>query len=699
MSEKKISRYTVTAALPYANGPLHIGHLAGVYVPADLYARYLRLSGREVLFVCGSDEHGVAITIKARQEGLSPQQLVDRYHEQLKAGIDQMKISVDVYSRTSLPVHHETAREFFLRFHEKGLFTEQTTEQFFDPEAGLFLADRYVTGTCPKCGYGRAYGDQCESCGTSLSPADLIDPKSALTGATPEVRATKHWFLPMQDYQKTIEKYILEDHADWKPNVYGQCKSWLQDGLQARAMTRDMDWGVPVPLAEAEGKVLYVWFDAPIGYISASKHWARDRAAQDPDRFSPDDWKPWWQAPDTQLVHFIGKDNIVFHCIIFPILLMGHGDYIWADQVPANEFLNLEGQKISTSRNWAVWAHEFLAENPDQVDVLRFVLTSIMPETKDNDFTWADYQARNNNELVAIFGNFVHRILTLIHKYYGGVVPEKGTLTPLETELLAEIPKAAASIGQSIEKYRFREALHAAMDLARAGNKYLAETEPWKLHKTDPEATKTVLYAAAQVVAALGVAFEPFTPVAAEAIREMLGRPAPSWAQLQESELTPAGTTVAEVRMLFRKLEDDFVQRQLDKLNASRQQEPAQEAPAAEATAWPPPVKASIGYEQFEPLDLRVATITAAERVPKADKLLKLTLDAGTDVRTVVSGIAEHFAPEDVVGRQVVLLANLAPRKLRGVESQGMILMAEDAEGRLSFVKPDAALPNGAGVR
>ncbi len=697
MSESRFARTTITAALPYANGPLHIGHLAGVYVPADLYARYLRLVGRPVLFVCGSDEHGVAITIKARQEGLSPQELVDRYHGQLEAGMRAMNISVDIYSRTSLPIHHQTAQEFFLKFHEKGLFTEQTTEQFFDPEAGLFLADRYVVGTCPKCGYDRAYGDQCERCGTSLSPTDLIDPRSALTGAVPELRPTTHWFLPLQNWQSTIEKYILEDHTDWKPNVFGQCKSWLQDGLQARAMTRDMDWGVPVPLPKAEGKVLYVWFDAPIGYISATKHWAAQRAAEDPSRCSPDDWKIWWQAPDTRLVHFIGKDNIVFHCIIFPILLMGHGDYIWADQVPANEFLNLEGEKISTSRNWAVWAHEFLADYPDQVDVLRYVLTSIMPETKDNDFTWADYQARNNNELVATLGNFVHRVLTLIHKYYGGNVPAPVDSTERERELLAHIPRTAAEVGQALDRFRFREALTAAMELARAGNKYLADTEPWKLYKTDPQATQTVLYTALQVVAALGVVFEPFTPEAAAHIRHMTCQPEPAWHQLEQPELVPAGTALAEARMLFRKLDDDFVAQQLARLHASRS---TAETPAAPVPpAFSPPRKPEITYEQFAALDLRIATVTAAERVPKADKLLKLTLDTGLDTRIVVSGIAEHFAPEVVVGRQVVLLANLAPRKLRGIESQGMILMAEGADGRLFFVQPDGLLPPGAEVR
>jgi methionyl-tRNA synthetase len=702
-------RHLITSALPYANGPLHIGHLAGAYLPADIYARYLRAIGEDVLYVCGSDEHGVAITIQAAREQTTPQALVDRYHTELEAGFRHYRISVDQYSRTSLPIHHETAQEFFTNFHEKGLLVEQESEQYFDPVAQLFLADRYIIGTCPKCGNENAYGDQCEKCGSALSPTELINPRSTLSGAHPELRPTRHWYLPLDKWQERIAHYVLDEHPEWKPNVYGQCKSWLQEGLQPRAITRDMSWGIPVPLASAEGKVLYVWFDAPIGYISASRHWAQQRAAKDPDQFSPDDWKPYWQDKGTRLVHFIGKDNIVFHCIIFPAMLMAHGDYIWADQVPANEFLNLEGDKISTSRNWAVWANTFAEEHPDLVDVMRYVLTATLPETKDNEFTWKDFQARNNNELVAILSNFVHRVVTLCHKYFNGIVPAVDALAPLDQQALAACAEQAQLVSQSLSQFRFREGLQEAMNLARAGNKYLTDTEPWHLAKTQPERLPAVLYTSLQIVAGLSIIFSPFLPETAEKIAHLLQIPALSWSALATAAsipLVPAGQAINQAQMLYIKLDDEFVNIQRQKLvktpptataMTTDSQAPQSETTPAESALSP--IKAPIEYAQFEPLDIRVATIAHAERIPKADKLLKLTLNTGVDTRTVVSGIAQHYSPEAIIGKQVLVLANLAPRALRGIESQGMILMAEDATGRLIFVSPEGPFANGATVR
>lgn len=688
---KSFQRHTVTAALPYANGGLHIGHLAGVYIPADIYVRYLRSCGRDVLFVCGSDEHGVAITIQARKEGISPRALVDKNHKLLRQAFMAFQISTDIYSRTSAPVHHETAQEFFTRFHEMGALETRTNEQFYDAEANMFLADRYIVGTCPKCGYDQAYGDQCENCGSSLSALELINPRSALTGNVPELRETTHWYLPLDKYQKQIEQYILEEHSDWKPNVFGQCKSWLNEGLQPRAITRDMEWGVPVPLAEADGKVLYVWFDAPIGYISASKHWAQERAEAFGGTFHKDDWKKYWQSPDAKLVHFIGKDNIVFHCIIFPALLMNHGDYYPADQVPANEFLNLEGKKLSTSRNWAVWAHEFAEEHPELIDVMRYTLCANMPETKDSDFTWKDFQARNNNELGDIPGNYFNRALTLAHKYYDGATPQPGEFEDADQTLLAEIAKTGRRAGAAIEHYRFREALNEVMNLARAGNKYMADMQPWHLIKTDPERVKTVVYVSLQVCAGLSLMFSPFLPAKAGRMQELLNFKPYGWATLDNSSLIPAGQAVQKPEILFPRLEDSFVEAQTQKLEAARQA--AEPAPSAD------PIKETIEFDQFAGIDLRVGTITAAEKVKKADKLLKLAVDIGIETRTVVSGIAKFYQPEDLPGQQVVLVANLAPRKLRGIESQGMILMAESPDGTLVFAQPGEDMQNGSVVR
>jgi len=685
---KQPARYMVTAALPYANGPLHIGHLAGAYLPADFYVRFLRLKVEEVVFVCGSDEHGVAITIRARKEGLTPKEVVDKYHEQIKTALAEFDVATDIYSRTSNTIHHETAQEFFLKFYQTGQLTEQTSEQFYDSEANMFLADRFITGTCPKCGYDKAYGDQCEKCGTSLNPTDLINPVSTITGKTPELRETKHWYIPLDKYQKQIEKYILEDHTDWKTNVFGQCKSWLNEGLQPRAITRDMDWGIPLPkeVTGGEGKVLYVWFDAPLGYISATKEYFVEKG-------NPEGWKPYWQAKDTKLVHFIGKDNIVFHCIIFPIMLMGHGDYILADEVPANEFLNLEGDKISTSRNWAVWAHEFVAEHPDKTDVMRYVLGSTLPETKDNDFTWKDFQTRNNSELVEIFGNFVNRVLTLIHKHFEGKIPNPDTFTETDQNALAQISLIADEISDHITNFRFRNALQSVMNLARVGNKYLAETEPWHLIKKQPERVPTVLYVGAQITTALSIAFAPFLPKKSAQLRAMLDIASDfSWQDLYKKEIIQTGRQLGKAELLFHKIEDSFVEAQIQKLEASKKANEAANASLA-------PAKGTITYEDFDKIDLRIGTILKAEKVKNADKLLKLEINTGLDVRTVVSGIAKFYQPEEIVGRQVLILVNLAPRKLKGIESQGMIMMAEDPTGKLIFVQPESEFPNGSIVK
>lgn len=677
---KNPKRYTVTAALPYANGPVHIGHLAGCYLPADIYVRYLRQNGKDVKFICGSDEHGVAIIMKAKAEGVSPQEIVDKYHGIMQDAFRGFGISFDVYGRTSDKEHHKTASDFFLKLYEKGSFEEKTTEQYYDPEAEQFLADRYIEGTCPNCGFENAYGDQCENCGTSLSPTDLKNPRSRLSGAKPIKKETKHWFLPLDHLSGKIREYI-ESHKDWKPNVYGQCISWLNDaeGLQARSMTRDLDWGIKVPLKDAEGKVLYVWFDAPIGYISATKE------------LLGADWEKYWKDEDTSLIHFIGKDNIVFHCIIFPAMLMEHGEYILPDQVPANEFLNLEGKKISTSRNWAVWLHEYLQDFEGKQDALRYTLCANAPETKDNDFTWKDFQARNNNELVAVFGNFVNRVLVLMQKYYDGQIPAPGELTTEDDAVLTAMSEAPGKIGESLNKFRFREALNLYMGIARMGNKYLADEEPWKKFKTDPERTQTIMYVAAQVCAQLSQLGEPFLPFTAGKLREYLGVELRQWEACTTRTLLPAGSKVEKGELLFQKVEDEAVEKQLEKLNATR------EEPAKKSTM--PALKEEITYDDFMKMDIRTGTILEAERVPKTDKLLKLKVDIGIEQRTVVSGIAEYFDPEKIIGQQVSVLANLAPRKIRGVESKGMILMAEDGDGKLVFASPSDKIEDGSSVR
>ena len=680
---KSYKRSTITAALPYANGPIHIGHLAGCYLPADIYVRYLRLKGEEVAFVCGSDEHGMAITMKARKEGVTPREIVDRYHEMMRDALAGFGVQFDIYSRTSSPKHAEVASNFFQTLYEKGVFEARETDQYYDPEAEQFLADRYITGTCPKCQAPGAYGDQCEKCGSTLNPTDLINPMSTLSGAAPEMRKTTNWFLPLDKLAPELRTYI-ESHPEWKSNVYGQCKSWLDagDGLQPRSMTRDLDWGVTVPVEGADGKVLYVWFDAPIGYITATQ-----------ELFGAD-WEKWWKDEDTRLVHFIGKDNIVFHCLIFPAILMQHGGYILPQDVPANEFLNLEGEKLSTSRNWAVWLHEYLAEFPGKQDSLRYALCATMPETKDNDFTWADFQQRNNSELVAILGNLVNRVMVLNHKFCEGLVPAAGS-APEDLEALAAIAQQSAKVSAALDAYRFREALTEAMNLARVGNKYLADAEPWKVVKSDPTRASEILGTATQIMAALGVVFEPFLPFSAAKIRAMLGMGLADWSLLAGTRLVPAGQTLSEPALLFEKIEDEAMDAQRAKLvKPSETDSQPMETPAI------PAIAANIDYDQFAGLDLRVATILDAIKVPKADRLLQLTLDTGVDRRTVLSGIAEHFTPEEVVGRQVVLLANLAPRTIRGVESQGMILMAENPEtGKLEFLQPGAALPAGATIR
>ena len=676
--EKKFKRYLVTSALPYANGPVHIGHLAGVYIPSDIYTRYLRLRGEDVIHVCGSDEHGVPITIKAKKEGITPQQVVDRYHEIIKNAFAGLGIEFDIYSRTSSDMHTATASDFFRKMYEEGKFVEQTTEQYFDEEAKMFLADRYIMGTCPKCGNERAYGDQCESCGSTLSPDELIEPHSTLSGSVPVKKATTHWYLPLNDYEQMLREWILDGHKEWKSNVYGQCKSWLDGGLQPRAVSRDLDWGIPVPVEGADGKVLYVWFDAPIGYISATKE------------LTPD-WEKYWKSEDTKLVHFIGKDNIVFHCIVFPSMLKAHGGYILPENVPSNEFLNLEGDKISTSRNWAVWLHEYLEQMPGKEDVLRYVLCANAPETKDNDFTWKDYQARNNNELVAVLGNFVNRALVLTQKYYGGVVPACGEPTEYDQQTIAELSTIKESLEHNIENYRFREALKDAMNFARIGNKYLADSEPWKLVKTDTERVKTILYIALQITANIATAIEPFMPFSAAKILSMLAVEKFSWDTLGSMELIAAGHTIGTPSLLFEKIEDDVIQQQLDRLEATKAANAAAEVKAE-------PQKEACTFDDFQKMDIRVSTILAAEKVAKTKKLLKLTVDTGIDQRTIVSGIAEHFTPEELVGQQVLVLVNLQPRELKGILSQGMILMAEDATGALRLVQPSEAVKAGSMV-
>ena len=675
---KEFKRYLITSALPYANGPVHIGHLAGVYIPSDIYTRYLRLRGRDVISVCGSDEHGVPITIKAKKEGITPQQVVDRYHAIIKDSFEKLGISFDIYSRTTSATHAKTASDFFRKLYDEGKFVEQTTEQFYDEEAKSFLADRYITGTCPKCGAEGAYGDQCEVCGSTLSPDELVNPHSTLSGSVPVKRATKHWYLPLDQYESMLREWILEGHKEWKSNVYGQCKSWLDGGLLPRAVSRDLEWGIPVPVEGAEGKVLYVWFDAPIGYISATKD------------LTPD-WEKYWKSEDTKLVHFIGKDNIVFHCIVFPSMLKAHGGYILPENVPSNEFLNLEGDKISTSRNWAVWLHEYLVDFPGKEDVLRYALCATAPETKDNDFTWKDYQARNNNELVAVLGNFVNRALVLTKKYYDGVVPACGELTDYDRDTIAELSTIKASLENNIENYRFREALKDAMNFARIGNKYLADSEPWKLIKTDAERVKTILNIALQITANIAVAIEPFMPFSAAKILNMLACEKFGWERLGAMDLLAEGHHIGEPTLLFEKIEDDVIQKQLDRLAEIKKQNMAAEVKAE-------PQKAECTFEDFQKMDIRVSTILEAEKLPKTKKLLKLTIDTGIDQRTIVSGIAEHFTPEELIGQQVLVLVNLAPRDFKGITSQGMILMAEDATGALRLVQPNEVTKNGSMV-
>jgi len=676
---QQFKRYTVTSALPYANGPVHIGHLAGVYVPADIYVRYLRSKGEDVVFIGGSDEHGVPITIKARKEGKTPQEIVDYYHGMIKDAFAGLGISFDIYSRTSNAIHHETASEFFRKLYDQGEFIVQETEQYYDEEANQFLADRYITGTCPHCHNEKAYGDQCENCGTSLSASDLINPKSTLSGNPPVLRSTKHWYLPLDQYESWLKQWILEDHKDdWKVNVYGQCKSWLDQGLQPRAVTRDLDWGVKVPVEGAEGKVLYVWFDAPIGYISATRELR-------------DDWEKYWKDPETKLVHFIGKDNIVFHCIIFPAMLKAEGSYILPDNVPANEFMNLEGDKISTSRNWAVWLHEYLVDFPGREDVLRYVLTTNAPETKDNDFTWKDLQARNNSELLAIFGNFIHRTLVLTHKYFDGKVPSAAHYGPAEQEVVDALAGFPLRIGQSLERYRFREALAEFMNLARLGNKYLTDQEPWKLHASNPDRVAAILNIRLQIAANLGVLCEPFMPFTAEKLMTMLNLEKLAWDMAGDASLLKEGQALKQAEYLFTRIEDDAIKAQEDRLRQTQVDNMEESKPTVS------PAKDTITYDDFTKMDIRTGTILAAERVPKTDKLLKLTIDTGIDVRTVVSGIAMNFNAEDIVGRKVSILVNLAPRTLKGIESRGMILMAENEKGELNFVAPMGDYPIGNG--
>ncbi len=672
-------RTLITSALPYANGPVLIGHLAGVFVPADIYARYLRLRGQEVLFIGGSDEHGVPIILKARKEGVAPQDIVDRYHGMIKESFARFGISFDIYSRTSAPIHYETASRFFKTLYDAGKFVEKSTEQYFDEETGEFLADRYIVGTCPKCGYEQAYGDQCERCGTSLSPAELINPRSMLSGNTPVLKETRHWYLPLNDYEPWLKEWILGGHTEWKSNVYGQCKSWIDAGLQPRAVTRDLNWGVPVPLRDAEGKVLYVWFDAPIGYISATRELTSG-------------WEKWWKDPRTRMIHFIGKDNIVFHCIIFPVMLKAEGSYILPDNVPANEFLNLEGDKISTSRNWAVWLHEYLDEFPGKEDVLKYVLTANAPETKDNDFTWKDFQTRNNSELVAILGNFVNRALVLTGKYLHGVVPAMGSLTDNDRQTLDSVALIKTDIEKNLDGFRFREALKSAMELARTGNKYLADEEPWKVVHNDPGRVETILHVCLQVTANLTIAFEPFLPFSMAKLRRFLNMEPLGWESLGNAALLPAGHRLNPPELLFEKIEDAQVEYQVQKLLRIRKENDA-------AAAGLIPAKPPVTLDQFTAMDIRTGTVLEAEKVAKTQKLLKLTIDTGLDIRTVVSGIAEHYTPEEMIGRQVCILANLEPRSLKGIESKGMILCAQDPSGKLVLAIPGAAVINGSEVR
>ena len=682
MSSSK--RYTVTAALPYTNGPIHIGHLAGVYVPADIYARYLRLTGNDVAYICGSDEHGVAIPMRAKKEGVSPQVIIDKYHAIIKQSFKDFGISFDNYSRTSSKIHHTTASDFFKHLHKEEAFVEEVTEQLYDAEANQFLADRFVIGTCPKCGFEESYGDQCEQCGTSHNGTDLINPKSAITGNTPTLKKTKHWFLPLDKHESFLREWILEGHKkDWKSNVLGQVKSWIDDGLRPRAVTRDLEWGIPVPAKGGEGKVLYVWFDAPIGYISSTKEWAEREGKE---------WEDYWKDENTKLVHFIGKDNIVFHCIIFPSMLKAHGGYILPENVPANEFLNLEGNKLSTSKNWAVWLHEYLEDFPGQQDVLRYTLTANAPENKDNDFTWKDFQAKNNNELVAIFGNFINRVVVLTNKYYGGIVPTATELKEIDEDALAAIKRFPESIGKSIQRYRFREASQELMNLARLGNKYLADEEPWKVIKLNEERVKTIMYIALQIASALAVVSEPFLPFTSNKLKKMLnicGETDSSWNEVSEKDIIlPANHQIGSAELLFSKIEDKTVTKQLEKLAATKK---ANE----EENKTVEPQKETIDFEDFTKLDIRVGTIIEAIKVAKTKKLLQLKVDVGIDVRTIVSGIAESFSPEDIIGQQVTVLTNLAPRKIRGVESQGMILMTDTLNGKLAFVEPEQKVGNG----
>lgn len=679
---KNFKRTLVTSALPYANGPVHIGHLAGVYIPADIYVRYLRIKGEEVLHIGGSDEHGVPITIRAKKEGLTPQNIVDRYHTVIKNSFEEFGISFDIYSRTSSEIHMQTASDFFLKLYNNGKFEEKESEQYYDPEAKMFLADRYIIGECPHCHNPNAYGDQCENCGTSLNPTDLLNPKSTLSGATPILKETKHWYLPLDKHEPWLKKWILDDHKEWKSNVYGQCKSWLDMGLQPRAVSRDLDWGVPVPLAEGEGKVLYVWFDAPIGYISNTKE------------LRPHDWEKWWKSDDTKLIHFIGKDNIVFHCIVFPAMLKAEGSYILPENVPANEFLNLEGDKISTSRNWAVWLHEYLVDFPSQQDALRYTLTANAPETKDNDFTWKDFQARNNNELVAILGNFVNRALVLTQKYFENKVPKLNTLTEFDRETLLEFADIKNNVEKYLDTFRFRDALKEAMNLARIGNKYLADTEPWKTAKTDMFRTETILHISLQITANLAIAFEPFLPFSANKIRKFLNVDNLKWEQLGSSSLLPVGHQLNPSELLFMKIEDDTIQKQIDKLHASKIANENHE----DNTKVVASIKDTIEFNDFEKIDIRVGTVLECIKMPKADKLLQFLIDDGIEKRIIISGIAKWYNPEDLIGKQVCFIANLAPRKLRGIESKGMILSAENADGSLSLIQPSSIASNGSKV-
>jgi len=676
---KKFKRHLITSALPYANGPIHIGHLAGVYVPSDIYVRYLRMRGADVISICGSDEHGVPITLKARKEGITPQEVVDRYHEMNKKAFEEFGISFDIYSRTSNKIHYETASAFFRKLYDQGEFIEKSANQYYDEEAGCFLADRYITGTCPFCGNENAYGDQCEKCGTSLSPTDLINPRSTISGSAPVMRETLHWYLPLDRYEPWIRKWILEDHADWKTNVYGQCKSWLDQGLQPRAVSRDLDWGVPVPVEGAEGKVLYVWFDAPIGYISATRE------------LTPD-WEKYWKDPETRMIHFIGKDNIVFHCIIFPAMLKAEGSYILPDNVPANEFLNLENEKISTSRNWAVWLHEYLVDFPGKQDSLRYALCASAPETKDNDFTWKEFQARNNNELVAILGNFVNRTLVLTNNYYGGEVPVPGKMNEYDTSTLSSIMTCREGTESNLEAFRFRQALAEAMNLARLGNKYLADTEPWKVIKTDPDRVKTIMFISLQITANLAIILEPFLPFSMHKLRSWLNIADLSWDNAGSAELLKPGHKVSAGELMFSKVEDAEIEKQIKKLLDTKKANEKGAAPVI-------PVKDDVSFEEFTRMDIRTATILEAQKVPKTTKLLKLKVDTGIDVRTIVSGIAEQFTAEELPGKHISVIVNLATRTIKGIESRGMVLLAEDESGKLTFVVPEKEIKNGSTVK